>query len=68
VTVAWIESKTDVAARRRLLERLGDGFSIDQALYEVMGLDTEGLDAAVQREIQSEFPDWKTSAAGIDRG
>ncbi len=67
VTVAWIESKTDVAARRRLLQRLGEGFSIDQALYEVMGVDTDGLDAAVQREIQSEFPDWKTSAAGIDR-
>jgi hypothetical protein len=68
VTVAYIESKTDVAARRRLLERLGDGFSIDQALYEAMGLDTDGLDAAVKREIQSEFPDWKTSAAGINRG
>ncbi len=68
VTVAYIESKTDVAARRRLLERLGDGFSIDQALYEAMGLDTDDLDAAVKREIQSEFPDWKTSAAGINRG
>ena len=68
VTVAYIESKTDVAARRRLLERLGDGFSIDQALYEAMGVDTDGLDAAVKREIQSEFPDWKTSAAGINRG
>ncbi len=68
VTVAYIESKTDVAARRRLLERLGQGFSIDQALYEAMGLDTDGLDVAVRREIQSEFPDWKTSAAGINRG
>ena len=68
VTVAYIESKTDVAARRRLLERLGEGFSIDQALYEAMGIDTDGLDAAVRREIQSEFPDWRTSAAGINRG
>lgn len=63
VTVAFIESKTDVAARRRLLGRLGEGFSIDQALYEAMGLDTDGLDAAVRSDIQSEFPDWKTSAA-----
>lgn len=67
VTTAYIESKTDVAARRRLLERLGDGFSIDQALYEAMGVDTDGLDAAVKREIQSEFPDWKTSPAGLSR-
>ena len=67
VTAAYIESKTGVAARRRLLERLGDGFSIDQALYEAMGLDTNGLDAAVKREIQSEFPDWKSSPAGLSR-
>ena len=67
VTVGYIESRTDVAARRRLLERVGEGFSIDQALYEVMGVDTDGLDAAVQREIRGEFPDWKTSALEYNR-
>ena len=65
MTVGYIESQTDVARRRRLLERLGEGFSIDQALYEAMGVDTDGLDAAVQRAIRSEFPEWKTSALGV---
>jgi hypothetical protein len=65
VTVGYIESRTDVPARRRLLARIGEGFSIDQALYEAMGVDTDGLDAAVQRAIRSEFPEWKTSALGV---
>ena len=34
--------------RARLLRRLGEGMSTDQALHEVLGLDTEGLDAAVR--------------------
>ncbi|MEZ4332929.1 MAG: peptidase MA family metallohydrolase [Myxococcota bacterium] len=65
VTVGYLESKTDVAARRRLLERLGQGVSIDQALYEALGIDTDGLDAAVQRAIRSEFPQWTRGAADL---
>ncbi|MFO0691688.1 MAG: tetratricopeptide repeat protein [Myxococcota bacterium] len=64
VTVGYIESRTDVAARRRLLERLGEGLSIDQALYEAMGVDTDGLDRAVQESIRSEFPEWTRTRAG----
>ena len=64
MTVGYIESKTDVAARRRLLQRLGEGLSIDQALHEAMGVDTDGLDAAVQREIRSEFPEWARTGPG----
>jgi hypothetical protein len=30
-----------------------------------MGVDTDGLDAAVQRSIRSEFPEWKTSALEV---
>lgn len=64
VTVGFIHSKTTVAERRRLLERIGAGFSVDQALHEVMGVDTAGLDAAVRAEIQQEFPEWILPAAG----
>jgi hypothetical protein len=63
VTVAFIHSKTDVEGRRRLLRRLGEGLSIDQALHEVMGVDTESLDQAVQAEIRAEFPEWTVPAA-----
>lgn len=58
VTVGYLNAHTSVAERRRLLERLGSGFSIDQALHEAMGVDTAGLDAAVRAEIRREFPDW----------
>ena len=61
VTVGYIEAHTDVATRRRLLERLGEGYSIDQALHEAMGLDTASLDAAVRAELQREFPSWNAS-------
>ena len=37
--------------------------SIDQALHEVMGVDTESLDQAVQAEIRAEFPEWTVPAA-----
>lgn len=66
VTVGYIHSQTDVDDRRRLLERIGEGFSIDQALHEMMGVDTEGLDAKVQAEIRREFPEWTLPAATLD--
>ena len=62
VTAGYIESHTDVAGRHRLLQRIGEGFSIDQALHEVMGLDSDGLDSAVRNEIRAEFPEWSLSA------
>ncbi|MEE2665490.1 MAG: hypothetical protein VX681_15345 [Myxococcota bacterium] len=56
VAAGWIEERTDVAARAGLLRRLGQGWSIDQALHEALGVDTEGLDAAIQRRLLDEFP------------
>ena len=53
----WIEERTSVAQRARLLARLGAGFSIDQALHEAVGVDTDGLEAALSAEIRSEFPE-----------
>lgn len=63
VTAAYIESQTTVDERRKLLHHLSNGLSIDQALHEVMGLDTDSLDAAVRTEIRSEFPEWGLRAA-----
>jgi tetratricopeptide (TPR) repeat protein len=56
IAAAWIEARTDRDTRSRLLQRLGQGYSADQALTEAVGLDTDGLDAALRAEIQSEFP------------
>ena len=63
VTVGYIHSRTKVEDRRRMLQLIGQGFSVDQALHDVMGIDTDGLDQAVQDEIRREFPDWTVPAA-----
>jgi hypothetical protein len=44
---------------------VGEGFSIDQAMHQVMGLDTDGLDLAVRRAIREEFPEWTLPAARV---
>ena len=56
VVAEWIEDRTDRAARARLLRRLGEGWSIDQALFEAVGMDTDRVDLAVQRRLLDEFP------------
>ena len=66
VTVGYIHDQTNVEQRRRLLERIGSGFSVDQALHEVLGVDTEGLDAAVRAHLQREFPGWATPASVLE--
>jgi hypothetical protein len=63
ITVGLIHSRTQVEERRRMLQLIGKGFSIDQALHDVMGIDTDGLDRAVQTEIRREFPEWTVPAA-----
>jgi hypothetical protein len=63
VTVGYIHSRTKVEERRRILQLIGEGFSVDQALHDVMGIDTDGLDLAVQAEIRREFPEWTVPAA-----
>jgi len=39
-----------------MLKRMGSGYSVDQALHEATGLDTDALDAAIQKVILDEFP------------
>ena len=57
VAADWIEKRTTAAGRARLLARLGEGFSVDQALHELLGTDTDGVDEAVREEIRAEFPE-----------
>jgi hypothetical protein len=63
VTAAFIESRTTVEQRKKLLGNLAQGRSIDQSLHEVLGLDTQGLDRAVRESIRAEFPEWGLPAA-----
>jgi len=56
VAAEWIERRTSTTARARLLRRLGDGWSIDQALHEAVGIDTGDLDRAIQQRLLDEFP------------
>jgi len=56
VATAYIESKTTRGQRAQMLGRIGEGYSVDHALHEAMGMDTENLDAAVRRSILEEFP------------
>ena len=53
---AWIQARSDRAGRAGLLTRLGQGLSDDDALRELVGLDTEGLDKALRTWIRDEFP------------
>jgi hypothetical protein len=52
---AWLEARSDRAGRGRLLDRIGAGVPTDEALRELLGMDTNAVDAAVQAWIQSEF-------------
>jgi hypothetical protein len=65
VAVEYMHSITRVEERRRMLQLIGEGFSADQAMHEVMGIDTDGLELAVQAEIRREFPTWTLPAARI---
>jgi hypothetical protein len=57
VTAEYIEEHTDTATRARLLRRIGEGWSADQALHEALGKDTDALERAVQQAIENEFPE-----------
>ena len=53
---AWIAQRTDRTKRARLLALLATGIGADQALIQVLGVDTAGVDLAVREEIRGEFP------------
>ncbi len=64
VVVEWISARTERAERARLLESIGEGLSADQALYGILGLDTDGIDQAVRESILAEFPAVEPAAQG----
>jgi tetratricopeptide (TPR) repeat protein len=51
----WLGARTDRAVRGRLIERIGAGIPTDEALRELLGMDTDAVDRAVREWIQSEF-------------
>lgn len=55
LAAAWIDARSDRAGRARLLSLLGEGKGADEALRAVVGVDTDGLDAALRRELAAEF-------------
>ncbi len=57
--------RTDRHERARLFAALGRGESIDAVLRELVGLDQDGLERALQDEILSEFPAPARPAAGL---
>ncbi len=59
----WLVARTDLSARGQLLRRIGSGAPVDEALRAIVGTDTDGIDAAVRREIRAEFPEAGTAAA-----
>jgi tetratricopeptide (TPR) repeat protein len=52
---AWLEKASTREARGQLLALLGQGRSDDEALRAAAGLDTDAIEAALQRDIASEF-------------
>ena len=51
----WVLRHADARALARLLERLGEGRSADEALRGVLRLDTEAIDRSVRAEIRGQF-------------
>lgn len=60
---AWIEAHSDPGQRAKLLARLGEGATADEALTEVVGLDTDGVDTVVREMIRSEFAPLRPASA-----
>ena len=51
----WIEERSTREERRQLLDLIGRGHTDDEALFAVLGVDTEEVDRAVRAWIRSEF-------------
>jgi hypothetical protein len=64
----WLQEHTSREQRGRLLALLGQGRRDDEALVSVLGLTTDGLDAAVRQAIQDEFPRAIPAAGGRESG
>lgn len=54
-SAAWLERRSTRDERRRLLDLIGKGHTDDEALFAVLGVDTEEVDRAVREWIRREF-------------
>jgi tetratricopeptide (TPR) repeat protein len=61
---SWIETHSRPADRARMLRLLGEGRSDDDALADVLGRPTEGVDDAVRHWVRSAFPAPGNAALG----
>jgi tetratricopeptide (TPR) repeat protein len=52
-TADWLVRNSTADARGELLRSLGRGADVDAALRVAIGLDTDGVDAAVRRELEA---------------
>jgi hypothetical protein len=59
----WLARHSDAAARRRLLEGLGQGKSVDRALSESVGASTDALESALQGDLRAQFPSASPASA-----
>jgi hypothetical protein len=64
----FIEERTDSAQRARMLSILAEGRGDDAAFTEVMGMDTEAIDAAVRRWVRDEFTPLRAAIGAAGRG
>jgi Tetratricopeptide repeat/Domain of unknown function (DUF4124) len=64
----WIEARTTAQERAALLARLGTGMPDDEAMRQVVGRDTNGIDAAVRSAILAEFPSSAGASSAVSDG
>jgi tetratricopeptide (TPR) repeat protein len=62
---SWLAGHTTPEQRGRILARLGEGASDDEAFNEVLGMSTRQIDAAVRGWIREEFPAAEPLAGGL---
>ncbi len=60
----WIDRHTQAAERAALLERIGSGMPLDEALRLSLGHGTRSLDAALRAEVLGEFVTPADAASG----
>jgi uncharacterized protein DUF4124 len=64
----WIEARSTAQERAALLARLGTGMPDDEAMRQMVGRDTHGIDAAVRSAILAEFPSSAGASSAVSEG
>ena len=64
LAVEWLEEHTGPHDRRRLLQSLREGSSVDVALYEVTGLRIEEFERRLLEQMRATLPDPRSTSGG----